>query len=194
MMNNIINTSIILVLILLFSATCFAETGTKRWYAGVTTGIGGFDLDNFDFDDSDINKKGYKYGLLGGYQLKKWLSIEAEITRHQTNKKQYEDTYSTSYVDFTQRYKFAFIGLRATKSLSDRFGFTARLGAGYTAYKSNFERESILTVSSAVGLWWRIRRIENFTVTHELQQIKFPIVNGRDKNDLSMNISLKYRF
>lgn len=185
-MNSIISTILILVSIL-FSATCIAETDNKRWYAGVTNGIGDFDIDN----DNITSEKEYKYGLVVGYQLKEWLSLEGEITKHETNKKRFEDTYSTSHVDFTQQYKFAFMGLRATKFLSDTFGFTARLGAGYTTYKSNFEKESMVNVSSAVGVVWRIK---NFTVTQELQQIKYPIVNGRNENDVSINISIAYRF
>lgn len=181
-MNSIINTTFILISIL-FSTICIAESENKLWYAGVTTGLSD--------SDSNVNNEDFKYGLLVGYKLKEWLSIEAEITRYKTNNKRYSDSYSNSYVNFTQQYKFAFMGMRATKYLGDVFGFTARLGAGYTTYKSTFERESMLKVSSAVGMLWRIK---DFTITNELQQVTYPIANSRNENDVSVNLSLKYRF
>ena len=181
-MSKIFNAIFILGCIL-FSTTCMAETDNKLWYAGITAG--------FSSDSETISEKGGKYGLLGGYQLTQWLSLEAEVTMHKTRKERFDDTYSTSYVDFTQQYKFAFMGLRANKYLSDTFGFTARLGAGYTIYKSNFERESMLNISSAVGIFWRIK---GFILAQELQQIRYPIANSLNDNDVSINLSLKYRF
>ncbi|MEP1551326.1 outer membrane beta-barrel protein [Paraglaciecola sp.] len=182
MMNSIISTTLILVTIL-FSATCMAENDTKPWYAGVSVGV----MNNKD----TVNDKGAMYGLLGGYHLTEWLSVEAEISKHNTVKKRFEDSYSNLYVDFTQSNEFAFVGLRATKPLGRIFGFTARLGAGYTRYKSDFEQETLVNISSAVGMSWRIK---NYKITYEIQQIKYPEANSQEDNYLGANLSLRYNF
>lgn len=179
----------ILILSFAYQSTIQAVEVENSWYLGVTVGSSS----DFLSDVEELNELNKKYGLVGGYQILPWLTIESELANHEATKKRFSGNGANSdlYVDFQQDYDYGFVGIRVTKFLGSMFGFTGRIGATYARYESNFESESEVNFSPSVGMLWRIK---DFTITNEIQQITYPVANGRSHTYESLNVSIMYSF
>lgn len=189
-MNNIIIKFLsFFVFSFVFQSVSCAGDMQNNWYFGGSLGYS----DGFINDVEQIHEQQKKYGVIGGYKIEPWLTLETELMTHQATAQRYSGygTNSELYIDFKQDYSYAFVGLRATKLIGSIFGITSRIGATYATYESNLESASKVGFSPSLGMLWKIK---SFTLTNEIQQVTYPIANGRNKKYNSFNLSLVYNF
>lgn len=175
--------------LLFVSSLSLAQANETRWYGGAAFGF------NHASVSEHFSVSNDKYSIIGGYKLNDWLAVEAEMGKLNNDSGTYcnDTSISNKCVTLKQKFNHLFLGLRVEKMVTLNFGFTGRIGAARTSVSTNIDQDNDhISFSPALGMLWTVT--DTSKITLELQRIDYALINDRQENVVSSNLSFTMAF
>ncbi len=181
------NKKLLAIIIGLIVLPTTAREFDNTWYAGVSYG---YDFGDEEYSSGPAQQLKDKYGLVFGYRLNRWFSLEAGYAKHESISETFCDYPDTNNcVVWKRDHQYSFVGAKGTLRMArDKLAFSWGLAGIFGDYDSNFDSQSFNYLSPSFSISWLMS--QKLSLSLGAEHIKYPVGNKQDNSVTSHNLVL----